>query len=128
MSVLPSTSAKYAMREPSGDHDGPAPGRSSTGAAGVAPATSTTKRLRLATDSNAIREPSGDHAGEDASSTPGASSMGSAPGPSSRNSVPGPEAQHATTIRVPSGDQNGCAIVSMPSVTGVTSRPSGAIT
>ena len=59
---------------------------------------------------------------------PGASSMGSAPGPSSRNSVPGPEAQHATTIRVPSGDQNGCAIVSMPSVTGVTSRPLGAIT
>src|SRR5918994_7678190 len=106
MSVFPSTSAKYAMREPSGDHDGPAPGSISTGAPGVVPETSTTKRVRVETDSNAMREPSGDHAGDVAPSTSGASSTGSAPGPSTRNSVPGPDAQHSTTMRVPSGDQN----------------------
>ena len=128
MSVFPSTSAKYAMREPSGDHDGPAPGRSSTGAPGVVPETSTTKRVRVETDSNATREPSGDHAGAVAPSTSRASSTGSTPGPSRRNSVLGPDAQQSTTRRLPSGDQNGWAIVSIPSVTAVTSRPFGAIT
>ena len=79
-------------------------------------------------DPNATVPPSGDQAGSAMPDTSGATSTRVASGPSESSSRPNPDVQHVINRRSPSGDQIGCATVSMPSVTATTCSPVASMT